>query len=86
MDGSRVEKADVIRYAISKLDGFNPKEAVMIGDRKFDYNGASEYGIPCILIGYGYGEMEELKSCNPFAIINTVEELHNFLDSIKKRG
>lgn len=86
MDGSRVEKADVIRHAISKLDGFNTEEAVMIGDRKFDYNGASECGIPCILIGYGYGKMQELIDCNPFAIINTVEELHNFLDSIKKRG
>ena len=85
MDGSRVEKADVIRYAISKLDGFNPKEAVMIGDRKFDYFGASECGIPCILIGYGYGEIQELVDCNPFRIINTVEELHNFLDSMKKQ-
>lgn len=86
MDGSRVEKADVIRHAISMLEGFNPEEAVMIGDRKFDYNGASECGISCILIGYGYGEMTELVDCNPYKIINTVEELHNFLDSIKKRG
>ena len=79
MDGSRVEKADVIRHAISKLSGFKPEEAVMIGDRKFDYIGATECNIPCILIGYGYGEMQELEECKQFAIKNTVSELKNYL-------
>lgn len=85
MNGPRVEKADVIRYAISQISDFEPQEAVMIGDRKFDYEGASEFGIPCILIGFGYGEMEELEACNPFAIKETVEELEKFLDSLCKQ-
>lgn len=82
MDGSRVKKADVIKYAISKLDGFKNEEAVMIGDRKFDYIGASECDIPCILIGYGYGEIEELEECKPFAIKNTVKELRQYFVEI----
>lgn len=85
MNGPRVEKADVIRHAISQIPDFEPQEAVMIGDRKFDYEGASEFGIPCILIGFGYGEMEELEACNPFAIKETVEELEKFLDSLCKQ-
>ena len=81
LKGPRVEKEDVIEYAISQIPDFKAEEAVMIGDRKFDYIGASKFGIPCILVGYGYGEMEELKNCNPFAIKNTVEELTEFFKS-----
>ncbi len=79
MEGTRVEKADVIRHAIGQLPGFELGEAVMVGDRKFDYIGAKELGIPCILIGYGYGEMEELRECKPFAIKETVKELEDYL-------
>lgn len=86
MDGSRVEKVDVIRHAISQISDFDIENAVMVGDRKFDYYGANECGMRCILISYGYGEMRELKECNPFAIIDSVSELHKFLDSIKKQG
>ena len=78
----RTTKSDVIRYAISGFDDFDAKEAYMIGDRKFDYIGAREFGIPCILIGYGYGSMEELEECKPFAIKETVEELSSFFDTL----
>lgn len=75
MRGERAEKADVIRYAVSRLENFDSSKAVMIGDRKFDYIGAEKFDIPCILIGYGYGEMKELEACEPFAIKKTVAEL-----------
>lgn len=108
MSGSRVEKEDIIQYAIEQVKGINHKDdinnrsgmereseaderktdglksfdvskAYMVGDRKFDYIGASKFNIPCILIGYGYGEMEELEECKPFAIKKTVKELEEFL-------
>lgn len=84
MQGNRVEKADVIRYAMSRIEGFEPSEAVMVGDRKFDFIGADKFNIPCILIGYGYGEMEELKNCKPSAIKETVKELRNYLIELVK--
>lgn len=79
MEGTRAGKADVIRHAIQQLPGFRAGEAVMVGDRKYDYLGAAEFDIPCILIGYGYGEMAELIECKPFAIKETVQELRDFL-------
>lgn len=84
MQGHRVEKADVINYAINQIEDFEPSEAVMVGDRKFDYIGADKFNIPCILIGYGYGEMEELQACKPFAIKETVEELADYLCELAK--
>ena len=82
LNGNRVEKAAVIKYAIDQIEEFDPKEAIMVGDRKFDYIGSSKFNIPCVLIGYGYGEMKELEECKPFAIKKTVSELEKFLDSI----
>lgn len=86
MDGSIVNKDDIINQAVEhykKIDGdFDESQVVMIGDRKFDYIGASKCNIKCILISYGYGEMEELLSCQPFALKKSVEELQEFLDSI----
>lgn len=79
MSGSRVEKEDVIQHALNQLTDFDASEAFMVGDRKFDYIGASKFDIPCILIGYGYGEMEELEACKPFAIKETVADLTEYL-------
>lgn len=82
MDSSRVEKADILRHAIRQYKGASVEDMIMIGDRKFDYIGASKLGIKCILIEYGYGELAELEACRPFAIKKTVREVQNFLDSI----
>lgn len=82
MSSSRVEKADIIRYAMSQIENFDINEAYMIGDRKFDYIGAAECGMRCILIGFGYGEQEELEACEPFAIKKTVAELAEFLRTL----
>lgn len=82
MDGSRVEKVDILRHALQQYDSVLTDDMIMIGDRKFDYIGASEMGIRCILVEYGYGELSELEACKPFAIKKTVKEVQNFLDSI----
>ena len=33
----------------------------MVGDRKYDIEGAHHFGIPCIAVLFGYGGMEEFK-------------------------
>lgn len=87
MSGSRVEKEDIIEYAMkqaAKLEGiekFDVSQSYMVGDRKFDYIGASKFEMPCILVGYGYGELEELEACKPYAINMTVKDLSEFLIS-----
>lgn len=78
MDASRTEKADVIRHALEQIPEAKPEEMVMIGDREFDYYGAKEFGIPCILVTYGYGSLEELEACKSFAIQETTEGLKEF--------
>lgn len=82
MDGSRVEKADILRHALRKYEDVPKEDMIMVGDRKFDALGASEVGLRCILVEYGYGELPELEACKPLAIGKTVKEVQNFLDSI----
>lgn len=51
----------------------------MIGDRKFDVEGAKALGIESVGVTYGYGGMEELKEAKADYIVRSVEELKKFL-------
>ncbi|SHJ91740.1 phosphoglycolate phosphatase [Hathewaya proteolytica DSM 3090] len=79
LDGLRSEKEDIINYALKENNIFNPAEAIMIGDRKFDIEGAKKCNIDSIGVSYGYGSVEELKSCNPTHCAANIPELLSYL-------
>lgn len=82
LNGTRVNKEEVVLEALRRLFGDKPvdKEKVyMIGDRKFDVEGAHFFGLECVAVSYGYGDMEELKAAKADYIVRSVEELHEFL-------
>ena len=53
----------------------NAAESVMIGDRKYDVQGAQVNGMDSIAVGYGYGSVDELSLTKPTFFCGTVEEL-----------
>jgi phosphoglycolate phosphatase len=59
------------------LDDLNvaPAEAVMIGDSLNDIEAARSAGIKSCAVGYGLGNVEELRSGNPDFFAETVEDL-----------
>ncbi len=78
MDGSRVEKGDVIRYALESLgfgDGDDPGEIVMIGDRMYDIDGAKEVGAVSVGVTWGYGDEAELAEHKADVICRNVSDL-----------
>lgn len=79
LEGTRVRKADVIRYLLEKEGIADPREAVMIGDRKHDVLGAKEVGMESIGVLYGYGSREELEEAGAGRIAASVEELEEYL-------
>lgn len=80
MNGRRVEKAEVLQETIRVLGLENRRsEAVLIGDRKYDVEGAKAVGIDCIGVTYGYGTRRELEEAWPVCICDTVEEVRNVL-------
>lgn len=64
MDGSRLNKSDVIRYALEALqiDETLKTAVLMVGDREHDVLGAKENGIDCMGVLYGYGNKKELET------------------------
>ena len=82
LDGTRVNKDEVVEEALRQLFGDGPVEkdqVYMIGDRCFDVEGAKAQGIESVAVTYGYGSMEELKQAKADYIVRSVEELKKFL-------
>jgi phosphoglycolate phosphatase len=83
LDGTRVNKVDLLAYALQQT-GVDPAAAVMIGDRSHDVIGARRNGIRAIGVTYGYGSAEELIEAgashlcaSPRAVL---EHIHSSLD------
>jgi len=54
-------KADIIAEA-ARACGVPPARCLMVGDRRFDVEGARALGMPCAGVLYGYGSREELEA------------------------
>jgi phosphoglycolate phosphatase len=67
LDGTRDAKADVIAYLLAQ-QGVSARDALMIGDTKFDCLGAMAHGIPTIGVAWGHGSRAELESAGAVAI------------------
>lgn len=82
MEGKRGEKEDVIEEAFRRmgLDEVSRKEqAVMVGDRHFDINGAKFFGIDSIGVTYGFAKEGELQEAGATYVVDTVAELQTLL-------
>ena len=67
MDGTRVEKADLIAYALAE-ERLAAGRVLMIGDRQHDMIGARRCGVRAIGVSYGYGSEAELRAHGAEAI------------------
>ena len=79
-DDHSSDKAKLIRSAMES-NGIEKSEAVMIGDRCFDINGANDVGIHSIGVLYGYGSKEELEK---FGAELIVEKAVDIPDAVKR--
>ncbi|AKV56070.1 HAD hydrolase-like protein [Bifidobacterium actinocoloniiforme] len=76
-DSSRVRKDQVISYGFDSL-GFNPEagdQALMVGDRWTDADGAHAVGLDCLGCGWGYAEAGELAEHGCYRVIEHVHDL-----------
>lgn len=79
LDGSRVEKKDVIEEALVQMNQPPRSRVYMIGDRRHDVEGAKACGISSIAVKYGFAPELELEQAGADIIVSTVEELTNLL-------
>lgn len=78
-DERLVEKYDIIMNTITRLSVNNPSEILMVGDRKFDIEGAHRAGISSAGVLYGYGSYNELYSSDADYIVSNTKELVKIL-------
>ena len=80
LNGNRVQKSEVIEEALRRIGKSNSRsDVVLVGDRKYDVEGARAAGISSIGVTYGYGSREELEQIWPDCIVDNTEELKNVL-------
>ncbi len=74
LDGTRVDKSDLLAYAIERTET-ETGTAVMIGDRKHDMIGAQNNGLTGIGVLYGYGSHEELRTAGAQQLVSSPDTL-----------
>ena len=95
LDGTRAKKEEVVEEALHRLlpeelfqgimkrknrgPGHKYDTVVMVGDRRFDVEGAKEFHIASVGVNYGYASPGELSSAGADVIVETVEELREAL-------
>lgn len=84
MDEQRNSKAEVIREAFCRLGISEEKksQALMIGDRRHDVEGAKLCGIDCLGVYYGFADPGELEKAGARYIVHTVAEMEELLLTI----
>lgn len=81
MDGTRSRKEEVIEETLrqmvpAEMTPAAKKDAVvMVGDRKFDIEGANVHGITSVWVSFGYGSEAELEQAGADFTVNCVESL-----------
>jgi phosphoglycolate phosphatase len=76
--GTRARKDQVIQYLLDR-ENLSSQQVLMIGDRKYDVEGAAGFSIPCIGVLWGYGSREELKTAGAAAVAENIPQLERLL-------
>lgn len=81
ISGKRALKSEVLEYILAE-NGWGEADKprmVMIGDRRFDVEGAKALGLDCVGVLYGYGSREELLQAGADALAGSPAELLSLL-------
>ncbi len=78
-DRIRDKKWEVLAYALEQFPDIPKEKCVLIGDRIYDAEGAKICGIDAIGVGWGHGSAEELAQSGFVSVLQTPEELLEFL-------
>ena len=80
LDGRRVQKEEVVAEALRQLSLLGDAgETAMIGDRRFDIEGAQAHRLTGIGVAYGYALPGELEEAGADFVVQDVAELQKLL-------
>lgn len=81
LDGTRVNKSEVITHVLENNNEIDISKSVMVGDRKHDVIGARACNLDAIAVTYGYGSRAELIESEPNQLVQSVRELWELLSA-----
>ncbi|HEX7886933.1 MAG TPA: HAD family hydrolase [Phenylobacterium sp.] len=74
LDGRLEDKGDLIAHILA-VEGLDPAQVTMVGDRKHDVLAAARHAIPTLGVLWGYGSRAELTAAGAALIIDRPAEL-----------
>ncbi len=85
LDGTRGTKEEVVEEALRQLGILNlssderHRECAMIGDRKFDIQGAKAHGLTSVGVSFGFADQGELEAEGAEYIADSIDELQELI-------
>ena len=79
LNGEKGTKKEIITKTLNELNCTEPSLAVMVGDRRYDIEGARQCGTAAVGVRVGYAEEGELENAGAEYIADTIADLKNFL-------
>ncbi|MCR5195438.1 MAG: HAD hydrolase-like protein [Pseudobutyrivibrio sp.] len=81
MDAKIDTKAQVIDLCFKRAPWMTKEDTVLIGDTKFDCDGANQRNIDCIGITWGFGERQDLVEHDAAVILDFPSEVLDYIES-----
>ena len=81
LDAKIDTKAQVIDLCFTRAPWHKKEETVLIGDTKYDVEGANQAGIACIGITWGFGDRCDLEKSGATAIFDTPNEVIDYIEA-----
>ena len=82
LDGTIGTKAQVTQQALDRLRVQDLSQAMLVGDRLHDVEGAKKTGLSVVGVLYGYGSREELQDAGADYLCETPGEVAELLRSL----
>ena len=79
-DNAHESKSALISRCVEHFE-IQKSEALMVGDRHFDINGANETGIESVGVTFGYGSEEELKKAGAVYLADSTDDIRKIIFS-----
>ena len=81
LDGTRIDKGEIIAYAMEYWPDCVPGDFIMVGDRRHDIVGAEANGIEAVGVTYGFGSEEEITEAAPAYTAKSTADLRRLFFS-----
>ena len=79
LDGTRTDKRELLAFVLQQA-GLNADDCLMVGDRRFDAEGARSNAIEPVGVLWGFGSREELQAAGVSRLLERPEQLGGLMD------